>query len=81
MAVIAGHRFEGGPLGNLCVNEKTDSNGNKYICNKSLVEILGVTRDDINKHGYACQAHLTESEYKEIEAEKERIWSTLKHPG
>ena len=80
MAKIAGHNFEGGPLGNLCVNEKTDSEGNKYPCNRNLVDILGTTKADIGQHGIACVAQLTETEQKEIEAERDRIWGTMKHP-
>lgn len=82
MAKIAGHNFEGGPLGNLCINIKKDTDGNEHPCGRSLVDILGATRDDVSKYGFSCDgSYLSVAEYEEIEAEKNRIWGTLKHPG
>lgn len=78
MASIAGHNFDSGPLGNICSNTHY-VDGVEVRCNKNLVDILGATRADIGKEGWACVSTLSENEYNQIEAERNRIWGTLEH--
>lgn len=57
--MIAGHRFS---LEGQC------------SCGKRFGDISGVLREDIGKREIAHTDHLTENEYNQIVAERERIW-------
>lgn len=78
MANIAGHNFDAGPLGNHCSNTRY-TDGVAHPCGRNLVDILCASRDDIGKEGFACSGTLTETEYNQIEAERERIWKAMEH--
>ena len=80
MAVcLASHCFDSGPLGNCCSCVRT-RDGETYVCNRRLVDILGVTEADIDQEGIACYGKLTRGEYEGIVAYRERLWCTLEHP-
>lgn len=71
--VIAGHNFEAGPLGNHCSGLASDGT----VCGKNLVDILGATEADIGKPGWAHTGNLSQSEYAQIVAERDRIYNAL----
>jgi hypothetical protein len=77
--MIAGHDFSGGPLGNHCVLMKSGGKEGE-ICNRNLVDILSFGLPDVGKPDIAHYSTLNESEAKEIEKEKERIWEAMRHP-
>lgn len=64
MAVIAGHTFIESPVGvRLC------------SCGRKWTEIAGTTAHDVGASNIAHYGVLSETEYTEIAAERERMWS------
>jgi hypothetical protein len=63
MATVAGHTFVDSLDGRKCQG-----------CGKLWVDIAPVTRDDIGRAGWAHSGQLTQDEYEQIVAERERIW-------
>ena len=63
MATIAGHTFVVLPHARVCE------------CGRRWVDIAGVSKSDIGKTDIAHNGALTEAEYEQIVAERERLWS------
>ena len=61
---IAGHTFIDTPEGRLCRD-----------CGKLWVDVALAHKEDINHLGWAHQGALTEHEYQQIEAERDRLWN------
>lgn len=62
---IAGHTFIDSPTGRACA------------CGRLWVQIAGTRHDDIGKPHIAHIGDLNVAEFEQIEAERERIWSTV----
>lgn len=65
MTTIAGHTFVDMMHGRVCE------------CGRRWDEISGATRADIGKPNIAHRGDLNESEYLEIEVERDRYWNAL----
>lgn len=46
-------------------------------CGKRFQDIAGAGRDQIGVVGWAHQSYLTEAEYNQIVAERDRIWTLV----
>jgi hypothetical protein len=65
MPTIAGHTFEMAPDGRRCVTGE---------CRKLWADISYATKDDIGKSGWAHTGTLSQPEYDQIVAERNRLW-------
>lgn len=63
MNLIAGHTFVETPRGRRCSG-----------CDRAWVDIAGVQPTDIERSGFAHTGVLSEPEYRQIVAERERLW-------
>lgn len=63
MTVIAGHVFD--PISGAC------------SCGRRFSDISGATEKDIERPYFAHVGNLTETEYREIVAERDRLWVSL----
>lgn len=72
MALIAGHDFG---LSGFCTYTTND---NSSPCGKTFADISMATKDNIGELGWAHYGKLNESEYNDIEKERERIWAAHK---
>ena len=61
--ILAGHDFVTGPGGSAC-----------RACGRKLLVVLTATLDDVGRQGIACYGALSESEFRGIEAERDRLW-------
>lgn len=63
MSTIAGHTFVLSPDGK-----------EKCACGKEWIDVAPASKQDIKKLGWAHSGELTETEYGQIDAERERRW-------
>jgi hypothetical protein len=61
---IAGHTFIEAPDGRRRCRD----------CNKAWVDVAGATKDDINRSWWCHSGVGSETEYKQVEAERDRLW-------